>query len=281
MPKIKIVTDSTADLPTELVKEYGITVVPLEVHFGEEVYLDGVDMNSSQFFKKLKASDTISSTSQPTPVEFAKVYENIVKNGDNVLSIHISSRMSGTIQSALLAKTMFPNSIIEVVDSRFVSMATGLIVLEAARLVKEGVGLEDILKHIVAVQNTMRVYFYVDTLRYMELGGRIGKATAFLGTLLNIKPLLTIEDGLVGPYEKIRGKNKAIRRVLQIVEEETKGEKVRGAIVHGDNLTEMEYLYGILSEQPSFTSLVKSELGAVVGTHAGPGMVGIIFHRRF
>jgi DegV family protein with EDD domain len=276
MKKVQIVTDSTADLPEKLIEEYNIVVVPLKVIFsGKETYRDGVDISTEQFYRRLVESREAVTTSQPTPGEFASVYASLPS--PSVISIHISGAMSGTCQSAGIARKMVRGADIEVIDSKSVSMGLGLIVLEAARAASKGKTKEEILKIIYDLQARLQVYFIVDSLEYLVRGGRIGMATAFLGTILNIKPLLFLKDGLVQPYEKIRGRAKAIERLVQIVEEETAGQRIKCSIVHGMDPAGMEQICRKIRPGLNCAEPVISQLGAVVGTHTGPGVVGIVF----
>ncbi|MCL6634163.1 MAG: DegV family protein [Peptococcaceae bacterium] len=278
MSGIKIVTDSTADLPKRLVAEYGITVVPLKVIFeGDEPLRDGVDIETEQFYHRQIQKKEMSRTSQPTPAEFALAYSELAAGGNSIISIHISAGMSGTYQSAVMAKELLPGADIEVIDSRVVSLALGLLVLEAARAAKEGKSKEEILKDIDRMISEMQVYFVVDTLEYLARGGRIGKAQAFLGTILNVKPILYLKDGLIHPYEKVRGKARAIERLAQIAGEKAGRQKVKCALVHGMDPDGMEQLRLKIANKLNYDSLVTSTLGAVVGTHVGPGVVGFIF----
>lgn len=275
---IRIVTDSTADLPAELLDQYRITVVPLKVIFnGEEPLLDSVDLNSDEFFRRQVEKREMSSTSQPTPAEFAAAYSRLAENGTSIISIHISSVMSGTVQSAKMAKEMLPGADIEIIDSRVTSMGLGLVVLEAARAAAGGKSKTEILALIENILSKIQVFFIVDTLEYLARGGRIGKAQAFLGTILNIKPLLYLKEGTIFPYEKVRGKAKAIERLVQVAEEMTGGQKIKCSIVHGANPGGMEQLRQKLIERVDCEEIVISKLGSVVGTHTGPGVVGIVF----
>ncbi len=278
MNHVRIVTDSTADLPKELIAKYEITVVPLKVIFnGKETLKDGVDIETEQFYRRQVEKKEMSGTSQPTPVEFASVYNKLAVGGHSIISIHISSALSGTSQSARLAKEMVPGADIEVIDSQLASVGLGLIVLEAAKAAKEGKTKEYILKEIYNMISKTQVYFVVDTLEYLSRGGRIGKAQAFLGTILNIKPILYLKDGIVQPYEKVRGKSRAIERLVQIVKEKTNGQKIKCFLAHGMNPAGLEQLLRKVRSQLNCDEPVVSTLGAVIGTHTGPGVVGIVF----
>lgn len=211
MSKVKIVTDSTADLPKELASKHEIAVVPLKVIFNDEEPLrDGVDIETEQFYRRQVEKKEYSRTSQPAPAEFYKVYSELSAGGGSIISIHLSSTLSGTCQSARTAREMLPEADIDVIDSKSASMGLGLIVLEAARAAGDGKTKKEILGLVNKMISSAQVYFVVDTLEYLARGGRIGKAQALLGTILSIKPLLCLKEGLVEPLEKIRGKSRAI-----------------------------------------------------------------------
>lgn len=276
MANVRIVTDSTADLPIDLVQKYGITVVPLKVFFGGESFLDGVDLKASEFYQRLEASRELPTTSQPSPAEFVEFYNPLVEDGVDIVSIHISTHMSGTIQSALLAKTMLKYNRLEVIDSQTVSVVLGMIVLAAARAAAAGCSLEEVTALVHKMIADHRVYFMVDTLEYLQRGGRIGKAQAFLGTILNVKPVLTIRSGIIGPYEKVRGRKKAINRLVQLV-----NESYRGAgplfcfLTHGNDPEGVDDLLRLVKDKVEFGEIKYSQMGSVVGTHVGPGIVGL------
>lgn len=276
MQKVSIVTDSTADLSPEIINKYGITVVPLRVFFGQEIFLDGVEINPEQFFRRQVEKKEVSTTSQPTPVEFVNAYRPMSEAGDFIISIHISSLMSGTVQSARLARTMLNYSGLEIVDSGVVSVVLGLMVINAARAAREGMGKERILEMIQWMQNNIEVYFAVDTLEYLQRGGRIGKAQAFLGTLLNVKPILTIKEGLVSPYEKVRGKNKSLDRIIKIMQEKFGERKLQCYLVHGDDPEGLARLKEKVVASLNCAEIFEGRLGPVVGTHVGPGVLGLV-----
>lgn len=275
---VKIVTDSTADIPEKLVKEYGIGVVPLNIHFGDEVLKDGVDIWSEEFYHRLKNEAVLPTTSQPAPGEFLKVYESIGEPGDTIISIHISGEMSGTVRTARIAADMLEDKLkIHVIDSRYVCMALGMLVLRAAKLAKEGASPEVIIAEVERLSNELAVYFTVNSLEYLSRNGRIGKATSFLGGLLNIKPLLGIEGGVIVPTERIRGNFSKIATELVTRFVERYGEKpVELWCVH----TEMPELAVALQQEAMKRLNVAAShiglIGPIVGTHAGPYIVGMI-----
>jgi len=280
MSAIRVVTDSTADLPMVLVEEYNIAVVPLRVHFKDETYRDGIDLTPSQFIRKIKESEVLPTTSQPTPLEFVKTYEDLAAQGvKEIISIHLSSKMSGTYQSALIAKSMVSNKVqIEVIDSQLASMLIGLIVLEAAKAVQQGKTMEEITLLIDKLTKKMQSFFVVDTLEYLQKGGRIGKASSLLGTLLNIKPILNVSNGEVHAYEKVRGKGKAIDRIVEIARTKIpENGKIQCAIVHSDALDSALKLREKVIKELNCSEIIISELGAVIATHTGPGTFALFF----
>ncbi|HBT46768.1 MAG TPA: DegV family protein [Peptococcaceae bacterium] len=277
MAKIRIVTDSTCDIPPELLERYGIVVVPLKVMFGEEVYRDGVDLSSREFYAKLRNTSGLPTTSQPTPQEFMEAYRPLVKEGASIVSLHISGSLSGTLQSARLAKTMLNYDDLEIVDTRLVSMALGLAVLAAARAAAENRSKEEVLAAAGWVTEHLQAYFLVDTLEYLQRGGRIGKAQAFLGSLLHIKPVLMLKEGIIYPYEKVRGKARAMDRLVEIaVAKFGIMDDLWCALVHGDDPEGLEQLQEKMQNKLSCSWRLTGEIGPVVGTHAGPGLLGIV-----
>ncbi|NLW07048.1 MAG: DegV family protein [Clostridia bacterium] len=280
MAKIRIVTDSTADLPRELVEQYNITVVPLNVIFGEETYLESVDLTADDFYRKLAQSTVLPTTSQPSPGEFVTAYEPLVAEGAEIISLHISGLMSGTVQAARLAQGMLKYPKLEVVDTQGVSILLGAMVLEAARAVERGCTFQEVKELVASFKSRHQVFFTVDTLDYLQRGGRIAKAAAFLGTLLNIKPVLTIKDGEIYPCEKVRGLNRAFDRMVDITLEEFGGDTpLRCYLAHGDAPEYAEMLQERLQERLNLIEILKSRVGPVVGTHAGPRIAGTVVWR--
>ncbi|MFZ5639609.1 MAG: DegV family protein [Bacillota bacterium] len=279
MGAVRIVTDSTADLPRELAEQYGVVVVPLKVLFGQEVFRDGADLDAADFYSRLKKTPVLPTTSQPAPGEFVAVYERLTRRGDSVISIHISSALSGTFHSAQLAKTMVDSKDIFVIDSRSVSMGLGLIVIAAAKAAREGRTRKEILTLINDLINNIKVLFVVDSLEYLERGGRIGKASALLGSLLNIKPILALQDGLVTPLEKVRGKSRALDRLVELAGASYgPGRRLVCSIVHSDDYSSLMKLRDKIEVSLNSPDILISELGPVVGTHVGPGTVGIVVY---
>lgn len=274
---IHIVTDSTSDLTPALLEQLGVTVhvVPLTVHFGEEEYRDGVDLDAGSFYAKLTAGGEMPRTSQPSPAAFIEVYQSIARPGDVILSYHISSRLSGTHQSAMLAARQVEECRVEVIDTRSASLGLGLIAATAARDAQEGREVEEILARSRELIGAARILFVVDTLEFLEKNGRIGKAQALIGGLLSVKPILTLEDGVVTPVEKVRGKAKAIARLIERAVEGA-GKVTMGGVVHAAAAEEAESLRSELERRLDVERLYAAELGPTVGTHTGPGTLGVV-----
>lgn len=277
MSRIRIVTDSTSDLPPELAAQHGITVVPLEVFFGPDSFRDGIELGGDAFYEKLASSPHHPRTSQPSPADFAKVYEELTRDGSAVISVHISEKLSGTLGSARLAQQMLQDKEIHIFDSQSASLGLGLQVLAAADGVQAGLDAPAILQRLEQMAAATRVYFAVDTLEYLQRNGRIGKAQAMLGSLLSIKPLLQIEDGGVAPLDKVRGQARVMPRLLELVREAVApGTPARFGLLHAQVPERAAALQAQLEADYPGSEFVTSSIGAVVGTHAGPGTFGIV-----
>ncbi|MFC5453104.1 DegV family protein [Paenibacillus aestuarii] len=278
MKNIRIVTDSTADIPSALREQLGIEMVPLKIHFGSEEYLDAVTLQSSAFYEKLQSSPHFPRTSQPSPAEFLGVYQRLLAEPDTtVISIHLSSSLSGTYQSALLASTMLEEEAgtVHVVDSHSASYGIGALVAAAAEAVQAGRSVEEILQLIQTMRDNFYIYFLVDTLEFLQKGGRIGKASALFGSLLNIKPILSLDaKGEVEAIDKVRGHKKAIARILELLSADVSGRSIRQLhIAHANNLEGAEQLREAISGQFTVDQIGYITLGPVIGAHAGPGTI--------
>ncbi|WP_019003661.1 DegV family protein [Cohnella laeviribosi] len=273
-----IVTDSTADIPRDVRERLGIDMIPLKVHFGEQSYLDNVDLQPAQFYEKLKASSELPKTSQPSPADFYEVFSRHVQAGRPVISIHLSSAFSGTYQSALLAKSMLEGEgDVTVIDSKSASYGFGMLAVEAAEMARRGASVRDIVDRIERMRKETKLYFLVDTLEYLHKGGRIGKASALFGTLLNIKPILTIDDeGVITPLDKARGQKRAFARIAEMLEAEFGANPLQlTAVVTPGDTAMADELIGMLQQRFDIRRFFRSEIGPVIGTHAGPGTVGL------
>jgi DegV family protein with EDD domain len=275
MRQVRIVTDSTCDLPLALCEEMGIIMVPLNVHFGEVVYRDQIDLDSDQFLRLLAKNADLPKTSQPASGLFEETYARLCADGSEVVSIHLSSKLSGTLHSAEIARdALRSRCIIDVVDSRSASLGLGLIVLSAAQLANSGADSRQIVSHVRRLAPNVHILFFVDTLEFLQRGGRIGRARALLGTLLNIRPILKLEDGEIHPVEKVRTRSKAIDRLVEFVELFPEFERL--AIVHSNTTGDVETLLRRLEPLYPRDRITVGQYGPVIGSHAGPGGLGVV-----
>lgn len=272
---IKVVTDSTCYLPEAVLRQYDIRVVPLNVHFGQDTYREGVNLTPEQFYRLLATSPVLPTTSQPSPGEFHQVFAELTSAGHQVLCLVISSHLSGTYQSAIEAQQALSGAPVVVFDSFSVAAGLALMVLTAAEMAIAGSSMEVILAHLERLRREIRLYFVVDTLEYLQKGGRIGKAAALVGSLLQIKPILAIQDGIVQPLDRARSKPKALGRLLEHFEAQLGSKRtVQCVLVHGQALGEAQELVAALQQRFHCARMLITEVGAVVGTHVGPGVVG-------
>lgn len=277
MSVVRIVTDSGADLHPQLCAAEGIHVVPLTITFDQVEYKDGVDLTPDAFYDKLRASKNMPFTTQPSPAEFVRIYEKLRDEGaTHIISVHLSSRLSGTAQSAALAAREVTGVQVEVIDSMSASLGIGLLALEAARRSREGEAFEAIVEAVRDMIPRLKVYFVVDTLEYLAKNGRIGKAQALLGGILNVKPVLTLEDGVVSPAGKARGKNRAYNMVVERFKEAVGGQAVHGAIIHGAAPEDAQLLKDQIEAACPGSQFSVHLLGPTIGTHAGPGTLGVV-----
>lgn len=280
MSKFAIVTDSTAYLPAELTKKYNITVAPQVLIWGEETFRDGVDIQPDEFYSRLKTAKVMPSTSQVSPATMQSIFQGLVDQGMDVLGIFISSKLSGTLQSAIQAKNMMESAgeKVTLVDSQATAMALGFQALAAARAMEAGSSLRECAAFTENAHERTGVFFAVDTLEFLHRGGRIGGAQRFIGSALNLKPILALKEGKVEGVDRIRTKSKAHDRILELVSEQVKGKSnIRLATLHANAADDAKKLLERAAAELSPVETVFTELSPVVGTHAGPGTVGLAF----
>ncbi|HEY41058.1 MAG TPA: DegV family protein [Dehalococcoidia bacterium] len=269
---VKVVTDSTADLSPEIIKRFNIGVVPIYVRFGDDVYRDGIDLDSDGFFKKLTTSTTHPATSQPTPADFSGIYAKHSGNSDGIISIHISSKISGTCNSARLAKAMFESSCpIEVVDSTFNSGGLALAVLAAARLAKAGKRLPEILEETNRAIRQIEMLGMFDTMKYLARSGRVNRAIAATGNILNVKPLLTFRDGEIVRAGMVRAVSRGMDHIHDFVRSKDNVREM--IIVHSaapERAAELRQRLGSLFPAKKIVVL---KMGAALGANGGPGVI--------
>jgi DegV family protein with EDD domain len=282
--KVIVVTDGTSSLTPKMGQEYGVHVVPLYVMFGTQTYRDGVDLDADAFYRLLRDSRALPTTAQPTAEDFVQVYTSIWEGllsteGASILSIHGSEKMTATVNSARAAAKRLPEIPITVIDSQSISMGLGLMAIAAAHASAAGQEEGDIVQLVEGLIDRMGIYFTVETLEYLYKGGRIGGATALIGSLLSIKPVLCVADGRVEPVEKPRSRRRAIGRVLDLMAEEVgSGQPVHAAVLHCNAPGDGQAVADQVTERFHPVELIVAETGPTIGVHGGPGTVGVAFY---
>lgn len=280
---IKVVTDSTAYLPEDLLKDYDISVISLNVVLNDQTFRE-LDMNYETFYDEMALAKKIPTSSQPSIEEFTSVFQKPIQNGDSVIGIFLSSDMSGTFSTAHLVKNMilkdYPHAQIELVDSRSNSMQLGFAVIEAARLAKEGKSMEEILRAVSNNITKSRFLFLPKTLEYLKKGGRIGGAAALLGTLLQVTPILTVVDGTTTVLTKIRTRKKAIETLVDTFISDIRSKGFGNAIIHHIHCEEDALSLSKLLKEKYQLSVNIQSIGPVIGLHVEPGTIGIAYYTK-
>lgn len=279
MSKVVVVTDSTAYIPEKLAAKSPIEVIPLQLIWGNETFRDGVDITPKEFYTRLENSKINPSTSQPSPAAFEEVYSRLLNEGYEILSVHISGKLSGTMDSAIQAKNMLPGKSIALVDSNSTTMALGFAALSSARAAADGATLEECRVIAEKARYHIGALFVVSTLEYLHRGGRIGGAAAFLGTALGLKPVLELREGRIEAIERVRTFSKAIDRLLELLEERVSGRTpLRLSTLNANAEEQAAELLERAKARFGSAVVVESGVAAVspvIGTHAGPGTVGV------
>ena len=271
---IRIVTDSVADLPTALASANGITVIPAYVIIGNETFRDGIDISTDRFFERLGTLPRLPTTSQPTMADFQEVYHRLLDQGHQILSVHVSSKLSGTVNSATQAKAALGDaSQIEIVDSQSASAAQGLAVLNAAEWAREMSDFHELARRVRQSLARYRSYFLLDTLEFLQKGGRIGKAQAFVGGMLKVKPILTLQDGEVYPVERPRSRERGKARLIELVRDLAPVRQI--SISYSTDRVQALAIRAELAEMVDPEHLVESRFGPVLGTYLGPNALGV------
>jgi DegV family protein with EDD domain len=271
---IKIVTDSTADLTPQLAKEHSITVVPVYLRFGDEVFHDQVDISADEFYRRLSHDTIHPSTTQPSPQDFADVYKGLTKKADGIISIHVSGKLSGTCNSALQGKEAAGKECpIEVIDSESVTMGLGQLAIAANTLAQSGKSLPQVVEEVKKMIPSIHVLGLLDTLKYLALGGRIGKVQALLGSVLNVKPMLTIKDGVLTPAGRVRSRAKGTDILFDYVKNAVDIQDL--AVVYNTEREEAQAFVKRLGAIFPEEKIRLAQLGPALGVHTGPGILFI------
>jgi DegV family protein with EDD domain len=277
---VKIVTDTTACLPQSVALENDIRVIPQVINFGEESFLEGVDIDIKGFMQRLKNSPELPKTAAPPPHLFVQAFQEIVPQGEPILCIHPSSKVSGTVRSATVAAQDFPQADIRIIDTQLVASPMGVLVMLAAQWTREGQTIDDIEREIRRMALNCRIYFLVATLDYLAKGGRIGGATALLGSLLQIKPILTVKDGQVEPFKKERTFKQALRRLKELVlTEYPRNGNGYLTVLHAGVPAQGKALAEDLRSELKIEQVPVYDMPPAIVTHGGPGILGAAFFR--
>jgi DegV family protein with EDD domain len=277
--KILIVTDSSSSLPEDLITELDIRVIPLWLIWDDQCYRDGVDIDPQTFYQRLRTSKSLPSSTQPSALEFKELFQKLADECDGIVNVLASSNISGTVDSAEAAKEFVPGLQVRVVDSLFSAMGEGLVAVAAARAAAAGKSIDEVVTIAENTRDHTNLLFVVDTLEYLHKGGRIGGAKRLLGTALNIKPILHFEDGTIQPLSQTRTKKKGIEELLSIAEDRLGSKPMaEAAVVHVDCLEEGRSLVEKVRERFDPPLVHLSDVSPVVGTHVGPGALGLAFY---
>ena len=279
MSRIAIVTDSTANLPPEFIKDHNIQVLPLKIHWGDENFEDGVDLTPSDFYERLAKSSDLPTTSQPSMQEFLIVFEKLAPHCDGIIVPLISSGISGTVDSARAALALFSAVPVEVVDSHSTAAGLALVVIAASRAAEAGKNLEEVKQITENVASQVQLYFMVNTLEYLHRGGRIGGASRFLGTALKIKPILYLDDqGKIAALEQVRTFRKAMAKLVELAVDKAAGKTAHVGIIHANAYDLAKRFQSQIAGRIKCSQLDIYELSPVIGTHVGPGTIGVALY---
>lgn len=278
MARVKIITDSCSDLPAEIIEKYEIEFLPIAVNIDDQVYYDRTDLKPADFYQKIAEKKVVPRTSRITPAEFKEVYQKYIADYDQLLVIAFSSELSGILESAVIAKRELGSDKITIIDSKAASVGQGLLVYQAAEMLAENSDLEQVIAEIVSSASKLEHVFAVGDLEMLKKGGRISKTKAALADILNIKPILHIQDGVILPYDKVRGKKRMINYLLTEIEKKAdQPQKQTLAVTYSQDRKNALKLKAELEKRFKPKEILISEIGAAVGSHAGPGTLAVVY----
>ena len=272
--KVRIVTDSVADIPPDVAERYGITVVPAYVTFGLRTYRDGVEISSEEFYDKLETEKDLPKTSQPSPADFLAAFERIARDGASIISIQPSGALSGTYASACLARALLPHTDIDVVDTRQVTMAQGLVAVEAARAALLGLSKAEILQMVRGLVDRVKIYVSLDSLDFIVRSGRVGRARAIIAQVLSIKPIITLTDGVLEPLDRVRGAARVSPRLVDMCAARVQTARCRASVIHARAMNYALKLKDEVDRKLNTCSILASA-GPAITANAGPGSYGV------
>ncbi|ABR49719.1 degV family protein [Alkaliphilus metalliredigens QYMF] len=281
MKKIQIIADSMLDIPKNIMKAYNIKIAPLRIHFEGGEYRDGVDLSPQLFYEKLSEAKELPKTSQVSPNTFIQMFNEAIQEGYEVICINGSSRASGTHQSAIIAKNEIDSPLIDVVDTMGLSMGGGLLVYEAAKMVGAGKERKEIVETLLALRDRVDHIFTVDTLEYLKMGGRLNPMKATIGTILSVKPILTVTEGLVDSLDKVRGSKRVMGKMIELAKERGGDfHEQTMVLAHANRPDILETFKAKVIAELNPKEVLTAEIGGTVGTHAGPGTLAIFYYKK-
>jgi len=276
---LKIITDSTCNLAPELLMRHQIAVAPIAIQFGEQSYDEFINIERDLFYRKIEETGTIPTTSQPSPAWFAEQYRLAARAGMQVLVITVTSKHSGTFQSAILARSMVPEADVEVFDSASVSLGTGWMVLESARSAAAGGLRSAIIQHLAAIRKRSHLFLTPSTLKYLQMSGRVGKLQGAIASLLNVKPIIALKDGMLEAGENVRTRGKAIERLLSLAEAAVGKAPIRIGVIHARVPEDGQRLLAMVTARLNCAEVMLEDLVPSLAVHGGPGVVGLAFYK--
>jgi DegV family protein with EDD domain len=275
-PMVKIVADSTCNLPPEVLRQYDIRVAPIAIQFGERTFEEEVTIDRDHFYTWIEETGTIPKTSQPSPMWFERFYGELTSVGHSVLAITVTAHHSGTYQAAILAKSMVPGADVEVFDSRSISLGTGWMVLEAARAAEAGSERASIISQLEQIRSSSRLFLTPLTLKYLQMSGRVGKLQGALASLLSVKPIIALRDGVLEAIENVRTRSRALDRILQLLVADLRMKgPVNAAVIHARAPEEARALGERLRSSLECREVIEGDLVASLAVHGGPGVIGL------
>lgn len=282
MGTVRIISDSTCDLSSELINKHGIVIVPLYVVFGEKAYRDGIDITTEELYRMVEKTDTLPKTSAPSPLDFRKVFKQYADAGEDIIYIGLSSEISATMQNAAIAAQEFPEGRIEIVDSRNLSTGIGLLVMKAVDYAEEGMNIKEIAARIRELTPRVKTRFIINTLEYLHKGGRCTALESFVGGLLKIKPVVSVKDGKMFLEEKVRGKREKARSNMleNVLADKDNIMKERIFITHSMDPEEAQLLKESLQKEIKGAEIIITDAGCVISSHCGPKTVGVLYIRK-
>jgi DegV family protein with EDD domain len=276
---LKVITDTTCNLAPELIAAHHIPTAPIAIQFGEESYDEFINIDRDLFYRRIEETGTIPTTSQPSPAWFAEQYRQAAQANTPVLVITVTSKHSGTHHSALLARSLVPEADVEVFDSASVSLGTGWMVLEAARLAEAGRSRSAILQHLTSIRKRSLLFLTPATLKYLQMSGRVGKLQGAIASLLNVKPIIALKDGMLEAGENVRTRGKAIERLLSLAEAAVGKSPIRIGVIHARALEDGQALLAMVTARLNCEEVMLEDLVPSLAVHGGPGVVGIAFYK--